>query len=91
MRHLDPKDFVFEEFEDALLDEYTHDAFWEHINFEDPCEEAETEKFRMCGASCPSKVHDKVCDTLRHILRWKDIAPALAVLLYKWISKSAIE
>ena len=45
---------------DGSVDEYTHDYFWERINFEDPCTDSERAQFRMCGSQCSSSDHDKV-------------------------------
>jgi hypothetical protein len=45
---------------DGLVDEYTHDYFWQVINFEDPCTDAERGLFRLCGATCAHQDHQTV-------------------------------
>lgn len=43
------------------FDEFTHDFFWEHMQFEDPVQsEEERRLFRICGCCCGSEEHEKV-------------------------------
>lgn len=59
VRHLDCKQLQVE-FDDRLQDEYTHAAFWKHVNFEDPCSPEEQSQFKLCGQRCASRDHEKV-------------------------------
>ena len=43
-------------------DELTHEAYWEHICFKDPCTEAQKAVFGLCGAQCGSIAHDEDMD-----------------------------
>jgi hypothetical protein len=47
--------------QDIAVDEYTHESFWETINFKDPCLESERSEFKLCGSQCASDEHDQVC------------------------------
>jgi hypothetical protein len=40
-------------------DELSHDAYWEMINFEDPCTEGDRELFRKCMYYCGADEHSK--------------------------------
>ncbi|KXZ54769.1 hypothetical protein GPECTOR_4g839 [Gonium pectorale] len=40
------------------LDELTHDAYYEAINFECPCAEQQRAEFRLCGVRCGSAEHN---------------------------------
>lgn len=40
-------------------DELTHDAYWEVLQFEDPCSCQQQQEFRRCGAICGSHAHDQ--------------------------------
>jgi hypothetical protein len=41
----------------ASKDELTHEAYWEKINFEDPCTEADREVFKKCSYYCGAEEH----------------------------------
>lgn len=43
---------VTEGYNDLILDEVTHDAYWEEIDFEDPCTSTEQGNFRKCNVVC---------------------------------------
>ena len=47
--------------QDIAVDEFTHEAFWKTINFQDPCLASDSEKFKLCGSLCASDEHDQVC------------------------------
>ena len=42
---------------DVVKDELTHDAYWRHMGFKDPCAEEEREEFARCGHFCPDSSH----------------------------------
>ena len=42
---------------DVAKDELTHDAYWRHMNFKDPCTEEERVEFALCGHFCPDNSH----------------------------------
>jgi uncharacterized protein YegL len=48
--------------ENVPKDEILHDAYWEHINFEDPSGEADKEKYGNCPFYCSSEIHKENCD-----------------------------
>jgi len=53
---LSTKAGIYIESESASLkrDILTHKAYWEYINFEDPCAVTERYKFGLCGNRCPT-------------------------------------
>lgn len=44
---------------DGPKDEYTHKAYWELLNFKDPCQEEDIIQFELCNHFCPSKEHEQ--------------------------------
>ena len=43
----------------APVDAYSHQAYWEHLNIEDPCMPEERQAFAKCGKLCASDVHQQ--------------------------------
>lgn len=39
-------------------DEYTHEKYWEHIHFKDPCSKEDAEEFALCNHYCQSREHE---------------------------------
>jgi hypothetical protein len=44
------------------VDELTHEAYWDNINFKDPCTHDQQRVFKKCNAQCGSIIHESQKD-----------------------------
>jgi hypothetical protein len=45
---------------DVPKDELTHETYWTHMRFEDPCTEEDRKEFALCNHFCRSEEHNKI-------------------------------
>jgi hypothetical protein len=48
---------------DVPKDELTHETYWTHMRFEDPCTEEDRKEFALCNHLCRSEEHNKIDGT----------------------------